>query len=114
MDHQNMIDEDLKMTVGLGATHSNGRDSYPYYVSEVLPNRVIGIYHPQSRFDDTHSWEGGTMVVDPFDKAHPTERYIKRFYGKWWECTREGKRIKHFDYGRLTFGHASSHQDPSF
>lgn len=109
------IKEDLNMAPGLGATMYNGRDSWPYYVTEVLPNRVIGLYSPGSHFKE--SWVDGHEVVDKFDPKHETELYIKRAYGKWWKVTKDGKkRIRQFTnrYHTLTFGHATSYSSPLF
>ena len=110
------IEEDLTIFPGTGATKSVGSDAYPYYVSEVLPNGVIGMYDAPASFDDKHPWEGGTQVVKPFDPAHKSEFYLKRRYGKWWEVTREGKPIRQFTgkYVSLSFGHAYAYQNPSF
>lgn len=109
------IKEDLNMAPGLGATMYNGRDSWPYYVTEVLPNRVIGLYSPGSHFKE--SWVDGHEVVDKFDPKHETELCIKRAYGKWWKVTKDGKkRIRQFTnrYHTLTFGHATSYSSLSF
>lgn len=116
MDHEKVIEEDLIMQVGLGATKSVGSDSYPYFISEILANGVIGIYRPNSCFDDKHPWQAGELVVDEFNPDHPTEMYIKRCYGHWWEVDKNGKRIQRFDsrYVHFSLGHAYSYQDPSF
>jgi len=115
IDEAAQIKEDLNMAPGLGATMSNGRDSYPYYVSEVLPNKVIGMYSPGSHF--AKDWTDGHEVVDKYDPNHPTEFYIKRAYGKWWNVSKDGKkRLSRFTgrYRHLSFGHASAYSDPSF
>ena len=104
------INEDLIIEVGLGATYSVGSDSYPYYVSEVLPNGVIGLYQPNSHFE--HDWTEGSMVADKFDLSHETEVYIRKSYGHWWECDKDGKRIHRWH--SIHFGHACSYRDPSF
>ena len=108
------IEEDLKIVPGVGATETVGSDSYPYYVSEVLPKGIIGMYAPNSHFEK--SWADGDMVVDPFDEKRPTEFYIKRRYGKWWTVKRDGTPVGRFTgrYVRLSFGHACSYRDPSF
>ena len=114
---QKAIEEDLIIEVGLGATMSVGSDCYPYYISEVLPNGVIGIYSPNSRFDETHPWEAGTEVVDAFDPVHPSETYIRRCYGKWWTVSKDGKtRLQKFEskWKKFTIGHAYAYQNPSF
>ena len=110
MKAKNFIQEDLIIQVGVGATYTIGSDSYPYYVSEVLPGGVIGLYEPGSHFEN--SWADGDMKVDDFDASHHTEVYIKRRYGKWWRVTKDGTPIEHFV--RLRFGHAYSYRDPSF
>ena len=111
-----VIDEDLKIMPGVGATVSVGSDKYPYYVSEVLPNGVIGMYEPSSWFDDMHPWEGGDQVVEKFDPNHGSTCFIKRRYGHWWSVDKYGKPIKKFigKYSRISFGYAISYQDPSF
>ena len=116
MKHEEMIEEDLNIHVGIGATLSVGSDSYPYYVSETLPNGAIGMYHASSHWDDAHPWEGGSQVVDPFDARHATDFYIKRRYGHWWKINKDGSPIERFTgkYTRLSFGHAYSYCDPSF
>lgn len=116
MDIKSFIEEDLKIFPGMGATASVGSDCYPFYVSELLPNHVIGMYEPKSWFDKDHPWEGGTMVVDAYDPQHQSELYIKRRYGKWWKCTKEGKPVTRLTckYVRLRFGNACSYRDPSF
>jgi len=111
-NHIDIINEDLKIDVGMGATYHCGSDSYPYYVSEVLPKGVIGLYNPDSRFDDEHPWEGGVEVVDPFDASQASEIYIKRLYGNWWECTKDGKKVR--KWHDIHFGYAHSYRDPSF
>lgn len=107
---------DLEITKGYGATVSVGSDAYPYYVSEVLPNGIYGLYSPGSKFDDQHPWECGTMVVDPFDPERKSELYVKIRYGKWWEVERNGKPIRRFScrYHTLRFGAACSYRNPSF
>lgn len=112
-----IINEDLNITVGTGVTCRSGSDSYPYYVSEVLPNGVFGLYHAPSKWDEKHPWEGGTQVVDPFDPNHKSEFFIKRRYGRWWGSDRTGKNVtKHCYglYGQPKFGYAHAYQDPSF
>jgi hypothetical protein len=110
------IAEDLKIFPGAGATKSVGSDSYPYYVSEALPNGVIGMYHPSAKFDDEHPWHGGSQVVDAYDPKAPSDFYIKRRYGNWWEVERNGTPIRKFTgrYVRLHFNGAHSYRDPSF
>lgn len=116
MDIKKAIEEDLKLQVGLGATTYNGRDSYPYYISELLPNGVVGLYEASWKFDDKHPWEGGNGVVDAFDPSHKTELYIKRRYSKWWRCEKDGKPISKFTHKwmKLSFNGAYAYQDPSF
>lgn len=109
-NHLKEIEEDLKIQVGLGATYHCGSDSYPYYVSEVLPKGVIGLYRPNSHFEK--SWTDGHEIVDPFDATKPSEVYIRRTYGHWWVCDKQGKRIRRWH--SISFGYASSYQDPSF
>lgn len=116
-DAKTIIDEDLAISVGIGATLRVGSDAYPYYISEVLPNGVIGIYSPKSHFDNAHPWQGGTEVVDPFDPNAESEIYIKRCYGNWWKVSRDDKaRIERFisRWENFTIGHAYAYQDPSF
>lgn len=116
MDIKTQIQNDLMITVGMGATVRVGSDCYPYYVSEVLPNGIYGLYSPHSQFDETHPWEGGTLVVDPFDHAHKSEFYVKMRYGHWWKVNANGKPIKRFSmrYHSLSFGEAYSYLNPSF
>ena len=116
MDAKQALEEDLKIIPGTGATMSVGSDSYPYYVTEVLPNGVIGLYKPSSHWDASHTWEGGTQVVSPFDPHAKTEQYIKRRYGKWWVVEANGRPISRFTskWERLRFGHAVAYQNPSF
>jgi hypothetical protein len=111
-----IIEEDLKICVGCGATKSVGSDSYPLYVSEILPKNVIGMYTPKSQFDDAHPWHGGTQVVDAFDPNAKSMFYIKRRYGHWWEVESNGNPIRRFTgrYLRLSFNGAYSYRDPSF
>ena len=110
------INNDLTITKGTGATVRVGSDVYPYYVSEVLPNGVYGLYSPNDRFDDQHPWEGGTMVVDPFDSEHKSEFYVKHRYGSWWKVNPNGTPISRFStkYHVLKFGSAYSYRNPSF
>lgn len=114
---EDIINEDLKLDVGLGATQSIGSDSYPYYISELLPNGVVGMYRPDARFDEKHPWYGGSGKVDPFDPSHASDFYIKRRYGSWWKCTKSGTPLKS-GYDRkmpnLHFGFACYYQNPSF
>ena len=114
-DPQQAIEEDLKIAVGVGAAMSVGSDVYPYYISEVLPNGVIGLYEPSSHFEK--DWTEGSQVVDKFDASRKSEIYLKRCYGNWWKTSRDGKtRIARFTskWRRFTIGHASSYRDPSF
>lgn len=114
INHAQAINEDLMIVVGIGATYSVGSDSYPYYVSEVLPKGIYGLYAPNAQFEK--SWTDGSMVVDKFDPTHKSSMYIKRRYGKWWEVTTNGKPIRQFTskYQRLHFGKANAYRDPSF
>ena len=64
-DIKKIIEEDLLIEVGLGATYHIGSDSYPYYVSEVLSNGIIGMYQPDSHF--LKDWTDGFLLVDKFD-----------------------------------------------
>ena len=109
-DCTSAIEEDLMMQVGLGATYNCGSDAYPYYVSEVLPNGVIGLYEPNSHFEK--DWTDGHQVVDKFDPAKKSEFYIRRAYGHWWTCSKIGIREKRWH--DISFGHAYAYQDPSF
>lgn len=114
-DPEKQIMEDLILAPGLGATMSVGSDCYPYYISEVLPNRVIGLYTPGSHFEK--DWTDGHEVVDKYDPARPSEMFIKRAYGHWWKVSRDGKtRIGRFTgrHSRFSIGHACSYRDPSF
>lgn len=110
------IAEDLNMQVGLGLTMRVGSDAYPYYISEVLPNGILGIVRADSCFDDTHPWEGGDEAVKPFDPSKPTEFYIKRRYGNWWEVTKDGMPSRKWTskYERVSFGAAVGYRDPNF
>lgn len=116
MTIEQAVNEDLKIQLGVGATLSVGSDAYAYYVSEVLPNGVIGLYEPDSHWDEKHPWEGGTQVVSPFDPHAKSEKYIKRRYGTWWLVEANGRPINRFTskWERLQFGHARSYRDPSF
>ena len=116
MNAARAVEEDLKLIPGMGATMCVGSDAYPYYVSEVLPDGVVGLYQPKSWFDDKHPWEGGTEVVQPFDSSMKSSFYIKRRYGNWWKVERNGKPIGRFSskWNRFSIGHASSYRDPSF
>ena len=116
MNAAEVIAEDLHIVRGTGATKSVGSDAYPYYVSETLPNGVIGLYRAKAVFDATHPWEGGTQVVEPFKPDAKSELYLKRRYGQWWEVTREGKPLSRFTgkYVHLGFNGAYGYQNPSF
>ncbi len=109
--------EDLTICHGTGATKSVVSDSYPYWITEVLPNRVFGVCHARSHFDQDHSWESGHEVVDKYDPTiDKTQFYLKRCYGHWWEVDRAGKkRLRRFDgrYVSFTIGHAYSYRNPS-
>lgn len=110
-----IIEEDLKIEVGIGATMSVGSDSYPYYISEVLSNGVIGLYQPNSHFEK--DWTDGHEIVDAFDANHPSNFYIRRCYGNWWKTSRDGKtRFGRFasKWMRFSIGHAYAYSDPSF
>jgi hypothetical protein len=111
-DERQIIAEDMKIMPGAGATLHVGSDSYPYYVSEVLPNGVIGMYSPSWKFKT--SWTDGSGEVDPFDSTHKTELFIKRRYKKWWKVEKDGKPVDRFAGSNLSFGHAHLYQDPSF
>lgn len=116
MDARSIVEEDLKIMPGMGATKFVGSDAYAYYVSEVLPGRVIGLYEPRCCFDAQHPWEGGDQVVEPFNAEAKTELYLKRRYGHWWKVERDGTPLCKFTgkYVRLHFGQALSYRDPSF
>lgn len=114
-DEKEEIYLQLNLAPGLGATMNVGSDSYPYYVSDVLPNGVIGLYSPGSHFE--HDWVDGYKKVDAFDSKHPTEIFIKKAYRKWWVVDQSGKkRIRRFTsrYQSLHFGTATSYRDPNF
>ena len=72
--------------------------------------------HADSHFDETHPWEGGTEVVEPFDSARPTEFYVKRRYGNWWKTTKEGTPVEKWSckWVRVAFGLAVGYKNPSF
>ncbi len=117
VDAAQHIAEDLETSPGTGATQSVGSDSYPYWVTEVLPNGVYGICRADSHFDEAHPWEGGVEVVEPYDPATcKTEMHIKRCYGNWWVVSRDGKRLRRFTdkYVRFSIGSAVAYSDPSF
>lgn len=105
-----MIEEDLIIDVGVGATRHIGSDAYPYYVSEVLPNGIIGMYRPDSHFE--RDWTDGNKTVDAFDSSHKSDFYVRRSYGSWWKCTTDGKRL--VKWSNVKFGSAYSYLDPSF
>jgi len=109
--------EDLTISPGMGATKSVVSDCYPYWITEVLPNRVYGICHARSHFDQDHPWEGGHEVVDKYDpKIDVTECYIKRSYGRWWRVSKDGKkRLEKLEgpYCSFSIGHAVSYRNPS-
>ena len=111
---ESIINEDLMIAPGVGATMTVGSDSYAYYVSEVLSNGIVGLYSPKTYFEN--SWADGTMKVDDFDKSNASEFYIKRRYGKWWKCTKDGNPLHKWTgkYARLHFGRAYAYRDPSF
>lgn len=108
------IKEDLIIEVGLGVTQSVGSDSYAYYISEILPKNVIGLYRPACHFDK--SWADGEMKVADFDPTIKSSMYIKRRYGHWWNVKADGTPISRFTgrYCNLYFGHARAYRDPSF
>jgi hypothetical protein len=114
IDPVKAIKEDICMHVGLGVTESVGSDSYPYYVSEMLPKGVIGLCRPRTTFRT--GWTEGTLDVEPFDVSMKTVFYIKRRYGNWWKVTPEGKPICRYSgrYHHISFGHAYGYRDPSF
>lgn len=111
-----VIEEDLKIVVGVGATMHVGSDSYAYWITEVCSNGVIGICSANSHFDDAHPWEGGTEFVEPFDAdKNKTETYIKRCYGTWWTVNKDGKRLSRFSdkWRHFSIGHAIAYRNPS-
>lgn len=116
MTAEQAVNEDLKIQLGVGATLSVGNDAYAYYVSEILPNGVIGMYKPQAHFDDKHPWYGGNQVVPEFDPSIKSEMFIKRRYGTWWVVEKCGRPIHRFTskWERFRFGCAASYRDPSF
>ena len=118
LSEKSQILEDLTITPGMGATKSVVSDCYPYWVTEVLPNRVYGICHARSHFDEDHPWEGGHEVVEKWDpEKDKTEFYIKRCYGRWWKVSPDGKqRLEKIEgrYVSFTIGHACSYRNPSF
>ena len=117
IDAKTQINEDLIIVPGTGATMSVGSDAYAYWITEVLPNGVYGVGDARSHFDESHPWEGGTEVVEPFDPTKDkTEFYIKRCYGKWWKVNKDGHRLCRFSsrYHHFSIGHACSYRDPSF
>lgn len=114
IDYERILKEDLTIIIGIGATYRVGSDSYPYYISEILPNGIYGLYSPKSHFKK--SWTDGTMIVDPFDTKQKSTMYIKRYYGNWYEVDITGKRRRRLTtkYSHLNFGKACSYRDPSF
>lgn len=113
-DHARFIDEDLMIAVGVGVTYSVGSDSYPYYIAEVLPNGIIGLYSPSSHFEK--SWTDGEMKVDPFMPEAKATFYVKRRYGNWWKVNKDGTPIMKWGgrHCNVSIGRAYSYQDPSF
>lgn len=111
---ENAIAEDLNICVGCGVTKRIGSDSYPLYVSEVLPNGVIGMYRTNWHFEK--NWTDGSVKVDPFDSSHSSEFYAKRRYGHWWKVEKNGKPIERITskWCHLSFNGAYGYQDPSF
>ena len=116
MTAEQIIKQDLTICVGVGLTKSVGSDSYGYYVSEVLPNGVYGIYSPKAQFTDKNPYYGGEMETDAFDPNHKSDFYIKRSYGHWWIVHPNGKRISRLSgkYRGISFGRAHNYRDPSF
>lgn len=110
--------EDLTIAPGTGASMSVGSDCYAYWITDVLPNRVLGVCSARSHFDKDHPWEDGHEVVEPWNpEIDKTEFFIKRCYNHWWKVSEDGKkRISRFDgrWQRFSIGHAVSYRDPSF
>ena len=111
MDYIKIINEDLSLEVGLGATQAVGSDRYPFYIAELCKNGAIGLYVPEAHFK--HDWTEGSQEVAKFDPSKTATQFIRKSYGHWWECERNGKRIRRFN-GYLKFGQACSYLDPEF
>lgn len=115
--YEDLITEDLTIEVGTGATKQVGSDSYPYYISEVLPNGVYGVCAAKYKFDGAHPYYDGHATVQPFDRTNAkTDFYLKRCYGNLWKVDKNGSRISRFTdrYQHFTIGRAIAHLDPSF
>lgn len=117
MTAKQKIEFDLKIRPGQGCTMYNGRDEYPYYVSDVIKGRmIIGLYAPETC---CKTWADGVESVKPFDPSAKAEVWIRHAYGRWWTVSPEDgfkKRLRKFTdkYQRLSFDGARSYQDPSF
>lgn len=100
---------------GTGMTQQVGSDSYPWWVTEVLAGKTIGLCHADARFDEAHPWEGGVQAVKPYDPEAGLKAttWIRHERGEWVEVTRDGARVQDFP-GIVTFGKAFSYLDPSF
>lgn len=109
--------EDLTICPGTGATKRVVSDAYPFWITEVLPNRVFGICRARTHFDKDHPWEGGYEVIEKYDPAiDKTELYLKRNYGHWWVVERNGKKLlRRFDgqHASVEIGYARAYQNPS-
>ena len=103
-NHLKDIEEDLTVNVGLRIMYYCGSDTYAYYISEILPGGVLGIYEPNSNFEN--DWTDGYENVDPFDSTKESEFYIRKSYGNWWKCDKNGKRIGRW-HRNISFRHAS-------
>ena len=117
--YEDLITEELTIEVGTAATKHVGSDSYPYYISEVLPNGVYGVYAADYTFDNAHPYYAGYAVIQPFDKTNAktkTDFYLKRCYGNWWKVDKNGSRISRFTdrYQHFSIGHAIAYLNPSF
>lgn len=108
----------IKITIGTPVTYSNGRDSYPYYVTFVSKDqKQVGLAHAEYTLDD---YASGTGTVKPFNPNATTAKYLVKFRGTWWTANMDenGKLIrdrnKFSKYGWYTFGSASVYRDPHF
>lgn len=110
-DYVEDIEEDLKLCAGMGVTRHAGADSYPFYIVETLRNGVLGLYSPRAWFKE--GWTGGRQEVAKFDPSEKATSFIRKSYGHWWECSRDGHRTRRVG-GWLKFGEAVSFLDPTF
>jgi hypothetical protein len=104
--------------VGMPVTYSNGRDSYPYYVTYVSKDqKKIGLAYAEYTIENCYD---GSGTVKPFNPNAETIKYLAKYGNTWYTAHKDiaGNIIrdkgKFARFGYYDFGRAYAYRDPHF